>query len=174
MRKNRQSGFTLMEILIAVAVLAIGVVAVVNLFPVGLQAARRTANFSEAAVLAQKAMEFYRGEGYEYIDDLHGTPPPDSWKDIGGTEDVYIPAPADITELERGGGMEGSEPFEDNPDYSWRIVISDDVGHTSDVNGTPTDFHEDADIYRLTLFIYWLDRGQEQFDMFQTLIANYE
>ncbi len=168
MRKNRESGFTLMEILIAVAVLAIGVVAVVNLFPVGLQAARRTANFSEAAVLAQRAMEFYRGEGYDEIHDLYTghLPYPDGWKDPG-TDDVYIPAPTDITELERGGGMEGAWPFDENPDYSRRIVISE---HVDDVE----NFHLDPDIYKLTLFIYWLDRGQEQFDMFETLIAGYE
>ncbi len=168
MSGKKQSGFTLMEILIAVAILAVGVVAVVNLFPVGLRAARRTANFSDAAVLAQKAMEFYRSEGYEYVDGMYDPLPAGAWKDVGGTEDVYIPAPANTDELERGGGMEDSEPFEDNPDYSWRIVISDDIEDAGGFHGA------DAEIYKLTLYIYWLDRGQEQFDEFSTLIANYE
>lgn len=161
MRKS-QSGFTLMEILIAVAVLAIGVVSVVNLFPVGLQAARRTADFSNTAVLAQKALDFYRSEGYEYVHDMYLLP----GNFEGATEngDAYIPAPAGA------GGMAGSRPFAENEDFSWRIVISEEVDHMSEDG---TEFHSNAEIYRITLYIYWLDRGREQFDEFVTYIANY-
>ncbi len=172
--KNKNSGFTLMEILIAVAILSIGVVAVVNLFPVGIQSASRAATFTRVGLLVQSAVEFYRLEGYEYIGGLYDPLPTGAWKDVGGTEDVYIPAPADTNELERGGGMEGAEPFEDNPDYRWRIVISEDVEHESDVNGTLEDFHADAEIYKIILYIYWLDRGQEQWDVFEFHIANHD
>ncbi len=134
MRTNRQSGFTLMEILIAVAVLAIGVVSVVNLFPVGLQAARRTANFSDAAALAQRQMELYRSYGYGEIDDMFASDPD------------YYPNQTD------------TEVFPDDEDYRWWMMLE----------------HATLDMFEMTLNIYWLDGGQEQYETFFTYIAGYE
>ena len=138
LRKNIQSGFTLMEILIAVAVLAIGVVAVVNLFPVGLQAARRTANFSDAAALAQRQMELYRAYGYGEIDDMFGSIP------AGDTD--YYPDQTD------------TEVFPDDEDYSWWMML---------------EKHNTLNMFEMTLNIYWLDGGQEQYETFVTYIADY-
>lgn len=134
-RKNIQSGFTLMEILIAVAVLAIGVVSVVNLFPVGLQAARRTANFSDAAALAQMQMEIYRSYGYGEIDAAFASDP------------GYYP------------GQTDTEDFPDNEDYSWWMML---------------EKHNTLEMFEVSLNIYWLDGGQEQYEIFVTYIADYE
>ncbi len=139
MKYHKKSGFTLMEILIAVAILAIGVVGVVNMFPVGLQAARRTANFSDVAALAQQQMELYRAEyGYEslYTD----------WFSPGS--EVAYPAP--------DGKLAFEPPYED---YSWWMVLEKNVNLA---------------LIEMTLKIYWLDRGREQFETFVTFIADYE
>jgi prepilin-type N-terminal cleavage/methylation domain-containing protein len=176
--KNRKSGFTLLEILIAVAILAIGVVGVVNLFPVGLQAASRASTFTRVGLLVQSAVEFYRSEGYEYIDDLYVDPPPDveteeaeDIYDLDGNRHRFIRAPhTDADPWSGAGGMANSEPFSDNEDYRWRIVISEDVDQKYGGN----DYHNSADIYKIILYIYWLDRGQGQFDFFEFHIAKHE
>ncbi len=108
MKKNKKSGFTLMEILIAVAILAIGVVGVVNMFPVGLQAARRTANFSDVAALAQQQMELYRAE-YSY-------------GELTGLFQLSDPAAPDYyPEFDEEAFP---TPYED---YSWSMVFERDV-----------------------------------------------
>ena len=48
---------TLLEIAISLAILAIALVALANLFPIGLKSSRRASNFSEASILAQRVIE---------------------------------------------------------------------------------------------------------------------
>ena len=50
-------GMTLLEIAISLAILAIALVALANLFPIGLKASRRASNFSGASILAQRVIE---------------------------------------------------------------------------------------------------------------------
>ena len=52
-----QKGLTLLEIAISLAILSIAIVALANLFPIGLKASRRASNFSEASILAQRVIE---------------------------------------------------------------------------------------------------------------------
>lgn len=50
-------GMTLLEIAISMAILAIALVALANLFPIGLRASRRAVNYSSASILAQRVIE---------------------------------------------------------------------------------------------------------------------
>ncbi|MBN2307957.1 MAG: prepilin-type N-terminal cleavage/methylation domain-containing protein [Candidatus Hydrogenedentes bacterium] len=51
-RTRRQHGFSFMELVVALAILSIGIIAVVNLFPVGLRYARIAQERTKAAELA--------------------------------------------------------------------------------------------------------------------------
>jgi len=50
-------GMTLLEIAISMAIMSIALVALANLFPIGLKASRRAADFSAASILAQRVVE---------------------------------------------------------------------------------------------------------------------
>jgi prepilin-type N-terminal cleavage/methylation domain-containing protein len=69
----RNKGFSLLEILIALAILIVGVAAVINMFPIGLHASKRAADFTSAGILAQEKMAELMYLGYDHID--KGTSP---------------------------------------------------------------------------------------------------
>ncbi len=62
--KYNKSGFTLIEITVALLILAVGLVGILTLFPVGFDAAGRAANITKATFLAQKLIEDLKREGY--------------------------------------------------------------------------------------------------------------
>ena len=53
-------GLTLIELIATVGILAVGLVSILSLFPVGIDFARRTGNISEATILANGLMEEIR------------------------------------------------------------------------------------------------------------------
>jgi uncharacterized protein (TIGR02598 family) len=65
---RRKNGFTLLEIVIALAILAIGLVGILSLFPVGFEASRRASMLTEATIHAQQKMEEFKQGGYGYLD----------------------------------------------------------------------------------------------------------
>ena len=65
---NNKKAFTLLEILIALAILMIGVASVINMFPIGLHAAKRASDFSSAGILAQEKIAELMYLGYDHID----------------------------------------------------------------------------------------------------------
>lgn len=64
MKLSLKSGFTLIEIVISLAILAIGVLAVLALFPVGFDSASRSENLTKATIYAQTKMEDIKRLGY--------------------------------------------------------------------------------------------------------------
>lgn len=61
---NERQGFTLIEIVMALAVLVIGMVGILALFPVGFQASGRAADYTKAAIFAQEKMEEIKMKGF--------------------------------------------------------------------------------------------------------------
>ena len=59
-RLRQEAGFGLIELLMAMTILSVGVLALVGAFSAGMFATRRAATLSTAAVLADKQMELYR------------------------------------------------------------------------------------------------------------------
>ena len=123
---NRK-GFSLLEILIALAILIVGVAAIVNVFPVGLHASKRAADFTSAGILAQEKMAEAMYLGYDNLDDIEGI--------NTGTKKSF-PSPDD--------------------QYGYRIYY---------------DSTAIANLTKITLGIYWNDRGNETNETFITYIA---
>ena len=69
----RKKGFSLLELIIAIGVLAVGLVAVLQIFPVGLRASRRAGMMTKAAFLAQNKLEEAKMAGFDSITALPPT-----------------------------------------------------------------------------------------------------
>ncbi len=65
-RMNRL-GFTFLEIVAAMAVLAIGIVAAITLFPIGLENSKRASERTRASLLVYQQLQRYRSMGYVYV-----------------------------------------------------------------------------------------------------------
>ncbi|MBU1147185.1 MAG: prepilin-type N-terminal cleavage/methylation domain-containing protein [Candidatus Omnitrophica bacterium] len=97
---NRK-GFSLLELIIAVGVLAIGLVGVLQIFPVGLRASYRAGMITKASFIAQNKMEEVKMSGFDAISAL---PPkiPLSGEDDDFKWEIFI----DEVDLE---GLESSD-----------------------------------------------------------------
>ena len=139
MKKNK--GFSLLEILIAMAILIIGVSAVINLFPVGLNASKRAADFTMVGILAQEKMAEVMYLGYDNVGQIHD----------------------DLSVIPDSLATGTKEPFP-SPDeeYRWHLDLA-----TTGIPGL------DTTLAKVTLWIYWNDRGTERIATFITYIADY-
>jgi len=68
MKANK--GFSLLELIIAIAVLAIGLIGVLQIFPVGLRASQRAGMMTKASFLAQNKIEDVKLAGFDAITEL--------------------------------------------------------------------------------------------------------
>ena len=94
-----KSGFTLIEITIALLVLAIGLVGILALFPVSFDASGRAANITGATFLAQELIEDLKREGYGgntvNAAVVTATPPPQPASVTGSFSDLTPSYPYD-------------------------------------------------------------------------------
>ena len=67
-KQNRKNGFTLLEALIAVVILAVGIISLAKIFPLALQTSRFSQQNTIAANLSQQKMEEIFSLGYQNID----------------------------------------------------------------------------------------------------------
>ena len=61
MRLRREDGFGLIELLVAVVILSVGIMALMGVFAAGTLSLRRSASTSTGTAVADKVMEVYRG-----------------------------------------------------------------------------------------------------------------
>lgn len=66
-------GFTLIEIIIALAILAVGLVGILSLFPIGFDAARRSVNSTQAALYSREKLEQVKNAGFPSVGITTGT-----------------------------------------------------------------------------------------------------
>ncbi len=78
-----ERGFSLIEIVVALGLLATGLIGVVRLFPVGLRASKRSEVISKAALLAQQQLEELKLRGYAAL----AADPPDA--PLSGSAGTY-------------------------------------------------------------------------------------
>ena len=62
-----RKGFTLIEVIMAMAIMAVGIIGVVRLLPVGLRASKSSEMMSRAAFLAQEKLEELKLAGFDAL-----------------------------------------------------------------------------------------------------------
>lgn len=70
--RNKNS-FTLVEILLALAILGVGLVGILSVFVAGANSVRRAVEKTEASFIAQMTFENYKAQGYSSLDSLAGS-----------------------------------------------------------------------------------------------------
>lgn len=65
-----KKGFSLLELIIAIAVLSVGLVGVLQIFPIGLRASQRAGMITKASFLAQSKIEDVKLAGFDAITEL--------------------------------------------------------------------------------------------------------
>lgn len=115
---NKQAAFTLIEIVAALAVLSLGILSIISLFPVGQQASEKSGKLSRGTLLGQKKLEeilretrevfswdgalglkdddqgVFSGEESFFEWEYDASPPPDTNKLVFVSLGIYWPANA--------------------------------------------------------------------------------
>ena len=84
--KSRRQGFTLVEVLIALAILGIGILGVTLLFPAAMRESRLASGDTIAAMYAESVVDMLRAQDY---DTLEGDPGQHVLRIIGRTDTTY-------------------------------------------------------------------------------------
>ena len=82
-RRRGETGFSLLEVMVAVVILGFGLLAIMHLFPVGLKASKISQDTTVASFLAQAKMEELKNTGWAQLS-------------VGSTTEGYEP-PIQIT-----------------------------------------------------------------------------
>ncbi len=164
MKRQRSSerGFTLIEIVVTMAVLLVGLSSLLALFPVGLKAGDRASNLSTVGMLAQLKMAEVAYLGYGSDLDKMSDGNMQSW-DIGNT--YFTQTTPDGVPKAFGDMFECIAALQATDDhierYSWVLYVHD--------LDTSVD-----NLVQASLYIYWNDEGRQRVEFFTTYLATYE
>ena len=173
-------GLTLLEIAISMAILSITLVALANLFPIGLRASRRASNFSEASMLAQRVIDNIKKTVSIYDDDDYGDAPyyiyaNGGWCSDGDGIGYFELAAKDTAPYSDEATIDPLPPTGvDN--YFWRYQYPD-TDMWAIVSNEAADIDNDGItdtplIRRVYVAIYWIEGDRERADTFITYISN--
>lgn len=107
--RRARRGFTLVEVIIALVILGIGLVGVIQLFPMGLRSSARAENSTRAAILAQQIMEGLKADSHDLPiipGDPNLYPIPGNGFDDDGRADLRNNHPANAVDFNRNGKLD--------------------------------------------------------------------
>ena len=74
MHRKAQKGFSFIEILVAMAILSLGVIAIMSLFPIGMKAESRSKIYTMTSLIAEKYAALYQSQGWRYTYSISSDP----------------------------------------------------------------------------------------------------
>lgn len=108
-RNKTRRGFTLVEVIIALVILGIGLVGVIQLFPMGLRSSARAESGTRAAILAQQIMEGLKADSHDLPiipGDPNLYPIPGNGFDDDNRADLRNNASANAADFNRNGKLD--------------------------------------------------------------------
>lgn len=133
----RRVGFTLVEILIAVAVLSVGILGTLSALAFGVNAVKMGDRTSEATNLARQIVEFVR---------LNAS-------NIGGVDIFEDTLPSSLNEADSTRTAMDATPLEG-------LNFDADLNYTRNIQVT---FPNNPDIAQIRVRVFWDERGNEKF-----------
>jgi prepilin-type N-terminal cleavage/methylation domain-containing protein len=116
-RIRRQSGFTLMEILLAIGILAVGITSVLFLFTMGARSHRRAVDRTRSALLAETVINQLRADFAEGLPDYYV-------EDEGDIQAIHTASHADFPEFTYDVVFEKLYPGDTRGDfYKVRVIV---------------------------------------------------
>lgn len=106
--KETQGGFTLLEIIVASTILGLGLLAIVKVFPYGIEVSRRAEDTTKATLLAQTLFEGLKMD-------------PINYPIIPGAPNVLIPLPGNAYDDDTNNIMFDQERIFDRPDVQYDL-----------------------------------------------------
>lgn len=161
---KKNSGFSLIEVMLAVLVLSIGILAVSKLQTSLLRSGADANNRAKAAAIAERK-----------IDDLRRfigitEPTPGSWS-------AALTSPTDVffdQIITDEGGLIGPGAFADDPEFSISWTVNDYYYPTALSTPQPTTAGIKADFKRVSVTVDWVDVGNTTQNItLDTIIASY-
>jgi prepilin-type N-terminal cleavage/methylation domain-containing protein len=150
-RSADERGFTLVEVMIALGIMALGITAVIGVFTMATGAHRRAVDETSAAILAESAVAEVRGALTAAFD-------------AGGLE-VLSGGPGAVT-----SGLADVPP----PVLAWKREARDPAfpGYAYDVLLTPIDAAKpaNADLFHVEVRVRWLATGKVRGETYHTAI----
>jgi prepilin-type N-terminal cleavage/methylation domain-containing protein len=96
--KSRERGFTLLELMVAIAILSIGILAVATMQSSAIRANHRGYRLTESTTLAQDRLEYLISQPYDDLDDLVGVgPQSDPWVEWATDQGLDYDMPSGYT-----------------------------------------------------------------------------
>lgn len=107
-QNRRQSGFTLLEVIVASAILGLGLLAIVKVFPYGIEVSRRAEDVTKATMLAQTLFEGLKMD-------------PVNYPILPGAPNIIVPIPGNAYDDDTNNVMFNQERIFNNPNYQFDL-----------------------------------------------------
>ncbi len=120
---NSRAGFTLFEVIVAAAVLSVGLLMIVQIFPLGLRAKEAAEQCSTAALLGQQMMEEIKRKGYDDLSAAYPSEADSDRKDSVGPsifDEASDNASSEFSNGVAGYGV-GEGKFKEYKGYRYRL-----------------------------------------------------
>ena len=143
-----KKGFTLLEVMVAVAILSLGLIIAIQSFSVSLRIAETSLNLSKAALLAQRKLSEIELEGFSF-ESLNSGDFGENYPDFGWETDI---TPVELKEPLIEAGLEDMFAFHEEP------LIE------AGLEDMPV-------LYQVAITIFWQERGKRRDLTFTTYLT---
>ncbi len=148
LKVRTKKGFTLLEVMVAVAILSLGLIITIQSFSISLRIVNTSLNLSKATLLAQRKLSEIELEGSSF-ESLNSGDFGENYPDFGWETDI---TPVELEELLTETGLEDMPVFHEK-------------------SFTETGLEDMPSLYQIAITIFWQERGKRRDLTFTTYLT---